>query len=100
MMAERRFVLVKPLSFDEQLSKFPFKVLDGRCAESHLIKLTDHFSKWQTHLSTNLGLTAVEVEDIELNWPRDSARQRVEMFRRWQEKMKSQATYRYIHDIV
>ena len=53
---------------------------------------------WQTHLSTSLGLTAVEVEDIELNWPRDASRQRVEMFRRWKEKMKSQATYRYVYE--
>ena len=94
-MAEEHFVHVKPLSLDEQLSKFPFEVLDVRCAESHLVKLTDHFSMWQIHISTGLGLTAVEIEDIELNWPRDTARQRVEMFRRWQEKMKSQATYRY-----
>lgn len=93
-MAEEYFVLVKPLSFREQLSKFPPEVLDDPCAESHLVKLTDHFSKWQAHLSTNLGLTSVEVEDIEFNWPRDTARQRVEMFRKWKEKMNSQATYR------
>ena len=94
MMAEGRFVLVKPLSFHEQLSKFPSKILDDPCSESHLIKLTDHFSKWQAHLATNLGLTSVEVEDIEFNWPRDTARQRVEMFRKWRQKMKFQATYK------
>jgi hypothetical protein len=41
------------------------------------------FSEWQTHLSTSLQLTAVEVDDIEKAWPRDPAMQRVKMFRRW-----------------
>ena len=45
-------------------------------------------SEWQGHISTSLELTAVEVrEDIERAWPREQARQRVEMFKRWENKI-------------
>ena len=43
-----------------------------------------------THLQL---LQVVEMEDIERAWPREPARQRVEMFKRWK-KGASQATYR------
>lgn len=90
-------VVLRALNFEEQLSKFPVELVDSPCNEVHLIKLTDYFSKWQTNLSTCLELTAVEVQDIEFNWPRDAARQRIEMFRRWQKKKKSHATYRCVY---
>ena len=85
-----------PFSLEEQLSKFPAELLDSPCVESHLVKLTEHFSEWQISLSTSLELTVVEVEDIERAWPREPARQRVEMFRRWRNKLTSQATYRCV----
>jgi hypothetical protein len=81
-------------SLEVQLSKFPAHLLDVGCADAHLVQLTECFSEWQTHLSTSLQLTAVEVEDIERAWPRHPAMQRVEMFRRWKGKSSSQATYR------
>ena len=84
------------LSLEEQLSKFPARLLDVPCAESHLVQLTECFSEWQTSLSTSLQLTAVEVEDIESNWPRNAQRQRLEMFRKWQRKNKERATYRSV----
>ena len=86
--------IVSPPSLEEHLSKFPPQVLDSPCADDHLIKLTECFSEWQGQLATSLQLTAVEVEDIENDWPRDRARQRVQMFRRWRSKLSSQATYR------
>ena len=88
-----RFGIVSPPSLEEHLSKFP-RVLDSPCADDLLVKLTDDFSEWQGQLATSLQLTAVEVKDIENAWPRDPARQRVEMFRRWRSKLSSQATYR------
>ena len=88
------------VSLEEQLSKFPAQLLHVACADAHLVQLTECFSEWQTHLSTSLQLTAVEVEDIERAWPRDPARQRVEMFRRWKNKLSSQATYRSVYTIV
>ena len=87
-------VVNRPLSLGEQLSKFPAELLDSLCVKSHLVKLTECFSEWQSHLSMSLELTAVEVEDVEWAWPREPARQRVEIFRRWRNKLASQATYR------
>ena len=88
--------VVGGVSLDEQLSKFPAHLLDVPCADAHLVQLTECFSEWQTRLSTSLQLTAVEVEDIERAWPRDPARQRVKMFRRWKNELSSQATYRSV----
>ena len=86
--------LVGSPSLEEHLSKFPRHLLDRPCVESHLVQVKNCFSDWQSDLSTYLELTSVEAQDIESNWPRDSARQRLEMFRKWQEKYKEQATYR------
>ena len=86
-------VVARPLSLEEQLSKFPAELLDSPCVESHLVKLTECFSEWQI-ISTSLELSKVEIQDIESNWPRNAARQRLEMFRKWQEKKRSQATLR------
>ena len=82
------------LSLEEQLSRFPSELLNSQCTDAQLAKLTDSFSDWQLHIATGLGLTMVEIKDIETAWPRDPARQRMEMFRKWKEKMKTQATYR------
>ena len=92
--------VVVVLSLDEQLSKFPAHLLDVVCADAHLVQLTECFSEWQTHLATSLQLTPVEVEDIERAWPRDPARQRVKMFRRWKSKLSSQATYRSVPTVI
>lgn len=84
------------VSIEEQLCKFPAHLLDCPCADTYLVQLTECFSEWQSRLSTSLQLTAVEVEDIESNWPRNAARQRLEMFRKWQLKNKEKATYRSV----
>ena len=47
-------VVARPLSLEEQLSKFPAELLDSPCADAHLVKLTECFSEWQSHLSTSL----------------------------------------------
>ena len=86
-------VVARPLSLEEQLSKFPAELLDSQCDESHLVKLTECFSEWQVSLSTSLELTGVEVEDIEKQW-QNPPRRRAEMFRRWWNKLASQATYK------
>ena len=86
--------LGRPLSLQEQLSRFPDELLDSQCADSHLIELTGCFSEWQSGIAAGLGLTMVEINDIETAWPREPARQRMEMFRKWQEKMNKRATYR------
>ena len=92
-MAEGGLV-VRPRRLEDHLSEFPGRLLDSPCDEGHLIKLTLFFSEWQGQLSASLQLTAVDVEDIERAWPRDPARQRVEMFRRWRRNLSAQATYR------
>jgi hypothetical protein len=47
-------------------------------------------------MATVLGLSDVEVEDSLSAWPRNAAKQRLEMFKKWQEKKSSEATYRYV----
>ena len=86
-------MVARPLSLEEQLSKFPTELLDSPCVESNLVKLTECFSEWQI-ISTGLELSKVESQDIVNDWPRNTARQRLEMFRKWQEKKRSQATLR------
>ena len=86
--------VVVGVSLEEQLFKFPDYLLDVPCADAYLVQLTECFSEWQTSLSTSLQLTAVEVEDIESNWPQNAKRQRLEMFRKWQRKNLERATYR------
>ena len=83
------------ISLEEQLSKFPAHLLDCSCADDHLVQLTGCFSEWQI-ISTGLKLSTVEVQDIENNWPRNAARQRLEMFRKWKEKNKEHATLRFV----
>ena len=100
-MAEGGIPVIRGVSLEEQLSKFPAHLLDVVCADAHLVQLTECFSEWQTHLATSLQLTPLEVEDIERAWPRDPAMQRVKMFRRWKSKfvrskLSSQATYRLV----
>ena len=89
-------VVAGPLSLEEQLSKFPTDLLDSPCVESHLGKLV-HVIDTETMvmMATHLELLAVEVDDIQTAWPRKPAIQRLEMFKRWQEKKILQATYRY-----
>ena len=91
--------IIRGLSLEEQLSKFPAQLLDAACADVHLVQLTECFSEWQIRLSTSLQLTPVEADDIERAWPRDPAMQRVQMFRRWKGKYSSQATYRSVLDL-
>ena len=88
-------VQVVGLNLEEQLSKFPAWLLDRPCVDDHLVQLTECFSEWQI-ISTGLKLSTVEAQDIESNWPRNAARQRLEMFRKWKEKNKEQATLRFV----
>ena len=86
--------LGRPLTLREQLSRFPDELLDRRCADTHLNELTGCFSEWQVGIASGMGLTNVEIKDIETAWPRKLARQRLEMFIKWQKKMDTNATYR------
>ena len=89
---------IKPLSLEEQLSRFPNELLDFHCNDTHLMRLTYSFSEWQGNIAAGLGLTLVEIRDIETAWPREPVRQRMEMFRQWRKKKK--ATYRYVSKII
>ena len=82
-------------SLEEQLSKFPAQLLDRPCVESHLGKLVHIIdTKSMVLLASDLELSVVEVDDIQTAWPRKPAVQRLEMFKKWQQKKQSQATYR------
>ena len=82
-------------SLEEQLSKFPAELLDRQYFESHLGKLVHRITTdTMVMMATDLGLSDVEVEDIHEIWPRKPAMRRLEMFKKWQEKKASEATYR------
>jgi hypothetical protein len=83
------------VSLEEQLSKFPTRLLDRPCAESHLGKLV-HCITTDTMIlmATDLGLTDVEIDDVQTAYPRSPAVQRLKMFKTWQQKYPSLATYR------
>ena len=88
-------------SLEEQLSKFPAEILDRQCFESHLGKLVHHITTdTMVMVATDLGLSDMEVEDIHEIWPRNPAKKRLQMFKKWQEKKKSEATYRYSYMCV
>ena len=83
------------VTLEEHLSKFPAHLLDHTCVESHLGKLVHVIdTKSMMLLATDLELSAVEVNDIQVAWPRSPAVQRLEMFKRWLQKKQSRATYR------
>ena len=83
------------LSLEEQLSKFPAHLLDRPCAESHLGKLVHMIdTESMVMLATDLKLSTVEVDDVQTTWPRKPTIQRLEMFKTWQQKNQSKATYR------
>ena len=83
------------LSLEEQLSKFPAHLLDRPCTESHLGKLVHMIdTESMVMLATDLKLSTVEVDDVQTTWPRKPAVQRLEMFKTWQQKNQSKATYR------
>ena len=86
------------VSLDDQLSKFPAHLLDIPCAESNLGKLVHMIDTESMVLMAidSLGLTDVEVKDVREIWPNKPAVQRLEMFKIWQQKNQSQATYRCV----
>ena len=93
----RGVLAIGGLSLEEQLSEFPAHLLDIPCAESHLGKLVHLIdAESMVLLATDLGLTDVEVKDVREIWPRKPAAQRLEMFKTWQQKNQSQATYRWV----
>ena len=82
---------------EEQLSKFPAQLLDSPCAESHLGKLVYCLTtETMLLLVPDLGLSDVEVEDIREIFPRSPPKVRLEIFKQWQQKNQSQATYRWV----
>lgn len=84
-------------SLEYQLSKFPAQLLDRPCGISLIGKLVHNIdTETMVMMATDLELSAVEVDDIQTAWPRKPVIQRLEMFKKWQEKRKSQATYRSV----
>ena len=62
------------LRLEEQLSKFPTELLEYQCFESHLGKLVHHITAdTMVMMATDLGLSDVEVNDIQEVWPRNPA---------------------------
>ena len=91
-----RSIVARYGSLEKQLSKFPAELLDRQCFASHLGKLVHHITTdTMVMMAADLGLTDVEVDDIQTAWPRNPLKQRLEMFKKWKGKKSSEATYRY-----
>lgn len=89
--------LVGSPSREEHLSKFPHELLDRPCAEAHLGELVHVISTEAMLLvCPDLGVSDEEVEGIREIWPRNPPKQRLAMFKKWQQKKPSQATYRWV----
>ena len=57
------------LGLEEQLSKFPAHLLDRPCTESHLGKLVHCITTdAMVLMAADLGLTAVEIDDVRTAW--------------------------------
>jgi hypothetical protein len=81
-------------SLEEQLSKFPARLLDSPCADAHLVKLSQSIAEWRD-LSPYLRLSPAEERGILTALPTATpARQCSEMFRIWRNKFGASATYR------
>ena len=65
--------------------------LDVKCAEKHLIAITQSITSWK-QLSPFLGLSQQDEEDIEADNSKN-AKKKVAMMRRWSEKFGEEATY-------
>ena len=98
LLKTKQIMARRVVSLDDQLSKFPAHLLDVPCAESNLGKLVHMIDTECMVLMAidSLGLTDVEVKDVREIWPNKPAVQRLEMFKIWQQKNQSQATYRYV----
>jgi hypothetical protein len=98
-MAERGVsigsVSARPIhSLEEQLSKFPARLLDSPCADAHLVKLSQSIAEWRD-LSPYLHLSPAEERGILTALPTATpARQRIDMLRTWINKFGLDATYR------
>ena len=80
---------------EEELSRFPTPLLDRQCSESHLAKLVGCIdTESMEMMAPDLELTPVEVNDIQISWPRQPSKQRLIMFNTWIQKKSSRATYR------
>ena len=98
LLKTKEIMARKVVSLDDQLSKFPAHLLDIPCAESNLGKLVHMIDTESMVLMAidSLGVTDVEVKDVREIWPNKPAVQRLEMFKIWQQKNQSLATYRYV----
>ncbi len=95
--ASKTDVGTRPLSLEEQLSKFPPELLDRPYLESHLGKIIhDVDTHTITFLATNLEHLAVEVDNIRSFWPEKSVAQRLQLLKKWKEEKNSHVTYRSV----
>ena len=88
-------VSARPIhSLEEQLSKFPARLLFSPCADAHLVELSQSVTEWQD-LAPYMRLTLAEERGIlSASHQVTPARQCSEMFRIWRKRLGENATYR------
>ena len=62
------------------------------CSDAHLVELSKSITNWE-EVSSFLGLTEIDDEDIRTRYPNSAPAQRVAMLRTWSEKHGADATY-------
>ncbi len=83
----------KEPSLEKVLRGVPPETLDQPCQEEHLCEVARHITDWLI-LAPLLGISRAEDREIVGNWPRNTAKQKIEFLRKWQEKRGRKATYR------
>ena len=79
-------------SLEELLTSVSKKTLEKPCSDEHIVEIAREITNWRL-IAPDLGLTAVDEEDIRQNHRDDVPIQRREMLRTWKQKFGSKATY-------
>ena len=82
-------------SLEDALRGVPAWKLDQLYTDDHLLELSKSLTRWQV-VSPFLGLTQAEEEVIISRHAQYLERQRIDVLRKWKEKQKERATYRYV----
>ena len=82
-------------SLEDALRRVPAWKLDQLCTDDHLLELSKSLTRWK-EFSPFLGLTEAEEEVIISRNAQYLERQRIDVLRKWKEKQKEKATYRYV----
>ena len=86
-------------SLNELLKNIPKEKLNQPCRDVDLRELALFITEWQT-VAAYLGVTEVEVKDIELEEPGPPKKRKLSMLRKWKENFGEKATYYEVANVL